>query len=303
MTVQPGPNKYCISRPILGRSTETLITKEDYQRHVQARDLLSRHLEVEQRYDLLVENYLELQASMHSSIVGYAMRMPTAEADFDQFTRPIHRTLFNFLASARAFLDQVRLYTEVSEKPEMSAAISTEYDRRLSFRVMEALRNYAQHLSLPIHSFAFAFEKVKNKDGSVTLVHRIELALKSEELSTNGHFKATILSELQSLGKDEFELSIWLKEYQSSLSSIIARFRRLHEKLFAGSCSLRAIALNDYCVADGNTSEIVAAMELRPNHGGVASQVFLGTRLEDAISVLRNRNRELPAFASFEAHM
>ena len=73
----------------------------------------------------------------------------------------ITRRLSNLLSAARLYVDQIAqdlhdaFGSQHQVSNEIKVKLSTEYDARLGYRVMEAVRNMMQHRSLPIHRLSY----------------------------------------------------------------------------------------------------------------------------------------------------
>lgn len=70
--------------------------------------MLLRSLVIEQRYDILIGNYLELERHIFHCNSEYVVRPSFDPAQFAYATNLIDRSLGNFLSSARSFIDQAK---------------------------------------------------------------------------------------------------------------------------------------------------------------------------------------------------
>lgn len=116
----------------------------------------------------------------------------------DGQARPLSRSLgieanrcfINFLASCRLYLDasQARLtrrYGAGSDVlSEFKAACSHEYDNTFAYRFLYKLRDYAQHIDVPIGSALLNSQVVKGPPERS--VHRVTLALNTRKLLESG---------------------------------------------------------------------------------------------------------------------
>ena len=109
----------------------------------------------------------------------------------------------------------------------MRSALSREYDTYLAYRVLEALRNHAQHAALPIHGITTHSQWHREEEPhsmSVTVWPRIDL----QQLEDDRKFKRGVLKELKSLEK--LELKPMVRQYIESISRVHREFRDATEK-------------------------------------------------------------------------
>jgi hypothetical protein len=108
---------------------------------------------------------------------------------------------------------------------QVKATCSHEYDTRLGYRALEALRNYMQHRGMPIQrmslesSWIAEAHKVRKH-----LRHTVGLYLGVVQLREDGNFKAKILDELAALG-DEHDLKALIRDYVAGLGYVHETFR------------------------------------------------------------------------------
>lgn len=79
----------------------------------------------------------------------------------------------------------------------MKAITSPEYDARLGYRVMEALRNYVQHRGLPLHSITVGGGWIDTEEGR-RRKEKTTLYLNVDTLAEDKDFKKDVLDELRS---------------------------------------------------------------------------------------------------------
>jgi hypothetical protein len=132
------------------------------------------------------------------------------------------------LASARLYLDSLPKHAKrlLPNDPIRLKLIKdepiTQYDSRLSYRVMEALRNYAQHAALPIHGVTTHASRNPNIEPD-TLSFAVLPILDYEQLAQDGNFKKSVLDEIGDLQK--IEMKPMVREYIEGLSAIHSVFR------------------------------------------------------------------------------
>lgn len=103
------------------------------------------------------------------------------------------------LTAATGFRDQSRsAIATISGKPSPDfdahvAALSAEYDARLGYRFMEALRKHAQHRGVSVSGVRFN----RRTDAAGRLLISVEPYVELEDLRASPKFKRSVLGELE----------------------------------------------------------------------------------------------------------
>jgi hypothetical protein len=109
--------------------------------------------------------------------------------------------MWNFLSSARLYLDQVpqdlnSIYGKNSEQTAtFNQCRSKQYDSSFAYRIMEALRNYAQHRGFSVHAMTHSFHRKDINPGSL-LRTKLHLFVNVQRLEDWG-LKKRVLDELK----------------------------------------------------------------------------------------------------------
>lgn len=205
------------------------LTEEQYQSISSARKGLVEVLYVEDKFDLVLQNFAEFEKELLGIATDSIIQSTGTWSKSQAQIQLLNRRLTNVLSSARLYLDQIKHHANslgpagpaVHER--LKTQCSAEYDSRLGYRTMEALRNYAQHRDLPIHrlSIPSGWELVGNEELMVT---RVIPQINTNTLREDGGFKPAILGELEAIG--EFvPLTPFLREYVGGLANIQESFR------------------------------------------------------------------------------
>jgi hypothetical protein len=139
----------------------------------------------------------------------------------------MNRRMVNFLSSARLYLDQVPqdLHT-IDGKTSKQTDIFTEwrrkqYDSSCAYRVLEALRNYAQHCGFPVHAMTLNFKREDTNAGS--LMHAgLQLSVTIQNLKKDQKFKKGVLGELEAKADRQgyVNLTPLVREYVEKICEI-----------------------------------------------------------------------------------
>ena len=199
---------------------------------IQAHTSLSSLLDIEEVWDCLVNNYFDLELDVITVALG---RMISLGQDFSSYhkTRLGHaRRLSNLLSSARSYLDHTPQHlrkiaiSDYDLSADFVCKTREVYDGNFDYRLMEALRNHAQHGGLPLHGTSFQGRRVAGELGS-SLSFKSSASIDIVELRKSAKFKASILAELEGV-TEAIDVISAVRGYMENLSKI-------HESLKAAS--------------------------------------------------------------------
>ncbi len=211
---------YGLARLVIGSAKFVEIDPEEYREITDARNLLLESLFIEQKFDLLIDNYLEFETVLLEIGARELVRGSGDWADFQDQRNHLNRRVVNLLSAARLYLDHTRHHLGNIEsavpgvRSSIEAAMSAQYDECLGYRFMEALRNYVQHRGYPIHGVTYSMSRTDHGSVYVVTPH-IEWA----QLDEDGKFKATVLSELKVLG-EKIDIRPFAREYMERLWNV-----------------------------------------------------------------------------------
>jgi hypothetical protein len=182
------------------------------------------------KFNMLLENYYEHEAHLLNLVLRDSIFSERDYVALQDAVHAVNRRVVNLLSSARLYSDHVAhdlsgLYGSGSEQiRHFRSRQSSEYDSHLAYRTMEAVRNYLQHRSFPIHglSLVWTIESV-GQPGSI-VHHTARPSISAAELRKDGEFKAAVLAELEATGP-KIEVSRMIRQYMSCLSRIHAGVR------------------------------------------------------------------------------
>lgn len=184
---------------------------------------------IEEKFDLLIQNYAEFEQELLSLALREALFRENQYNEFRNRERVLTRRFANLLSSARLYVDQIghalsSLYGRSAQNPDQVAKRrDAESEARLGYRVMEKIRNYVQHRSLPIHPIAYSHvsEEATHLCRTTVIPH-----LAVEELREDPRFDRTILEELTQLPQP-VAVTPLLREYIEGLACVHAFVRSL----------------------------------------------------------------------------
>ncbi len=222
--------RYGITRLILACQQFADLTLEQYVDAKTAKERLVTALSVEEKFNLVLENYAEFEQELLALTTHQLLFQSHDWSSSVGDVQTINRRLANLLSSCRLYIDQIKhdvkaLFASDSHQlEELNQAFSAEYDRYLGYRVLEALRNHVQHRGLPVHVLKYNYARDKRVSRTLVKLTCIP-ALSVNRIKEQGDFKAQVLEELEAHG-DLVDLKPLVREYVASIG-------RVHEGLRA----------------------------------------------------------------------
>jgi len=230
--------RYTITRAVFGLRGDIEITEQEFLATKRAKDNLVLVATVEEKFDVLLENYLEYEQSLLAAALTQLVHPIRERDDFMADRRTITRRLVNLLTAARAYVDQVNhdLCAIDGEsavtRQTLDNALSLEYDRSPAYRAMTEIRKHVQHRSMFLGVVGFPSnwveESPENPIGKLRF--RVVPTLDVRQIEADAKCKASVLSELKAKAAeakadgDEIPLTPLVREYVESLA-------RAHESL------------------------------------------------------------------------
>lgn len=267
--------KYLLRIHAFGKYPEIEIDKDRYVSICTAKETLLNGLEMEEKYEIFVSNYLALEEKILERAVQSMARNPHDYEDFFEVRMEFNIRMVNLLTAARLYKDQLHRHVraivpEVSNiKQEVEDLFSKEYDQNQQFRFMEELRNYVQHKGIPVHWTQHnAYSDGTGPDRQ--LIYSMELASQKEYLREDKKFKKKVLEELP----DKIDLKIATRSYVESMSRVHSAARKFVEKRLEASRSILECARDEY-------------QKIHPEKFiGLSAMSFEGNQIVDSKSIL-----------------
>ena len=216
--------KYILRKADLSDVPEIEISKERYTAYKQSRTILTNCLAIEENYEILISNYLDLEKQILDATLTHMVRGYAGYSDFFDLRLALNIRLVNLLTSARLYVDHLPQHVKEciphtgDAKKLVQSFFKKEHDESYEYRFMDALRNHVQHCGLPIHWTSSDVEWTGlGKDGlqeHYMLEYHLEFAAQKPFLEEDGKFKREVLHE----SPDKIDLKAATRRYIESLS-------------------------------------------------------------------------------------
>ena len=143
--------RYLLRIYALGPHPELEISHEAFEGIKSSKAILNAGLSMEEKYEVLVSNYLEFEKEMLIYSAECMIRNNLNTDAFSKIKMDLNRRLVNIMTAARSYIDQVSrdirsiVPHEIKENDFVKKALSDKYDELFEYRFMESLRNHVQH--------------------------------------------------------------------------------------------------------------------------------------------------------------
>lgn len=259
LAISPDDMTAYLSSGMFASTYKLSISDKQFDEVVKARETLASAFALEESYDLLVGNYVEVEQEVLAATVNNSVRNLYGDDDFFELRSTINRRVINLLTATRLYIDQTPQWLKkCAAQPKVACAeFETRkhfhYDNIFSYRFLEALRNHVQHCGLAVHSVTHGRKWHELQDS-----HELELSLtplaEKSHLCMDSKFKKKILDEMP----EKVVLMHAIREYLECIGDIHTMCRgHVVEHVKASRQTFESL-LSAYAVQDVPNFGIVA---------------------------------------------
>ncbi|MCF5656183.1 hypothetical protein [Pseudomonas poae] len=222
--------KYFLSTSSHELSPKLEISEFEYNKIVNARKTLSAALNIEETYDLVLGNFLDLEKEMLLLTLDkiFDHRFDYKKA-YDVLSS-INRKFTNFVLSAKNYTELIDSMTSKSAnnkegiKATVKAIRAKHYTENSDYRFMEALRNHLSHFGGAVHLILNPDKWLTDeKNQAKNLVFNMCVYALKERLAENEKFKKTVYDELP----EKVDLKKAARSYVGAISNIHEQVRNI----------------------------------------------------------------------------
>ncbi|MBA2501454.1 MAG: hypothetical protein H0V27_01110 [Pyrinomonadaceae bacterium] len=289
--------QYEITKLTFGEHPVIDISREEYDGAKVAKRNLLEVLSIEQKMNLILENYVEFERELLNSSLNSMMFY---HHDWSSSVGEIHlinRRLMNLLATCWLYRDQIRpsfksIYGSDDE-------VMQEHYRRLTadfgYRVGEQLRNHIQHRNLPIRRITHDASRQEDKFGR-RIRHTVALHLDVNRLKEDERFNRSVLKEIEGLG-DSTDVKSLIRQYIESIGRVHLFVRDLLAEDVAAWENTVSQILDRYRGAS-NGEVLSIAVVARNDSGRIAESIQIFEDVIERRRWLTQKNQILTHFSS-----
>lgn len=276
---------YVLQQRTLSPAVTLEIPEARYQELKQARAVLSSALAFEQRYELLIGNFIALELALTQVSLRATVEPQYGYSDAARVIEDANRHFVNLLTVMRGYCDQVQqdfkvLKVTPSFKDMAKDELRQAYGRSSDFRFMDSLRNYVQHKATAVHSCQMDAERESDPS---SWADAMKFYASKDELSADKDFKLRVLDEQPK----KIDLRRSARRAVEEYGAVHISLRRRASGEVSRSRATVEMAIKDYKLAGAETAVGLAARLA----GDVSADVPLLLEWDDVRVQLTEKNR------------
>ena len=289
---------YGLRRMVFGSARIVPIDKSEFLCIKGAISGLNQFVFLEQKFDYVIENYLEFEKHL-LSVTADQMILSGHDVNWFHTQRDVfNRRIMNLLSTGKTYIDTTpqhvaNLFGRNSAEVDSTSSIFSEsYDNRLGYRAMSAMRNFVQHRGLPVHGSNYTAAWVDKKVGR-SLLYTVDPYLHPQELRDGGKFKASVLTELENIGK-KIDLKLLVRDYIEGLAEAHTKIHLLLDSKRSELEMIFDTAVSRYQESTPTEDSIIGLAAIAQDiHGNVIEEVPLVRTLIEYRQSLERKNSGL----------
>lgn len=279
---------------VLGRVPELELDPQALDDARAARGHLREVLAIEERLDIVLGNLLEWEEHLLSTAAADVIY---SEGSWSAWQGKVHltnRRLMNLLSSCTLYIDHLRHSVSTlfgKDSDEYSSVLkwmSEQYDARLGYRSMVALRNFFQHRGWGVHHINRQSWRVGE---TAVWKNSFTPSIQPSYLKEEGGFKASVLEELEAEG-ETVALPALVRDFISGLTEVHTKVRELVAPLVETADDLVSGHVQSYL--DAGAQHVAGLAVVLQEEGRVLDSVSIQRELSERRKELERRNRRLP---------
>ncbi|KTD62387.1 hypothetical protein [Legionella shakespearei] len=184
-----------------------------------AKEYLQNALAFERNFEFLIFNYIEYEFTIAKISIKDMANITFDRALFNKYITEINVRLLNLFSTFKAYRDKSPSLVNklCKDKKLFDDLCSSKYDNFFSFRLIDLLRNHAQHNDNPMSLLTLGGEwRGEYQTTQANSEHYTNPIVDTEILRKNKKIKKNILPSPD----DKFHLTFCIKQYIECLSSV-----------------------------------------------------------------------------------
>jgi len=284
---------YFLKINAIGNYPKLSISLEDYNSIIRAQLILSAALSIEEKYDLTLSNFLDLEKELLVLTVDRMARVELGYENFYQIRSVLNRKLSNFILSGKMYTEQIAsdavecLEDGKGVQQIISELRSEQYDSSIEYRTMEALRNHLAHSGMVVHKVSLPSHWTPHESKKLRrLEFNIDIFAEKKILAENSRFKRKVLAELP----EYFDLKKGARSYMASISVLQDATRKFSEEDISRSRAVIEHFINLYSNFNQGESFALGAFCESSNPTEKAKPITLMLDWDDVRRTLKEKN-------------
>lgn len=226
-------HRYYIKGLTTADQVELALDEKEWLRLITRKIFADHFSSIEQKYNLLIENYISFEKSLLTHTVDYQIRRYDLKHDFKFGTVPIQCKILNLILSISLFYDQTnkRHLKGLKDTNDDIATLINQFNREKSsnndLKFLINLRNYSAHKDIPIDSFTYANKWEREDDRELDrLGHVLIPTISINKLRSDKNFNKTVLSNVNSNQKGQIDLRTPIRKVIALFSKFMVELRK-----------------------------------------------------------------------------
>lgn len=283
--------KYLVTILTTGNNQELVIDKSKFEELKKAKECLSAILAFEEKYELLLSNYMELEKECLLISTDNMINQEIGYKHFFDIRLLFNQRVVNLLTTSRLYIDQLSQHIKACNLDiGIKSFFSYEYDNNFEYRFMEALRNYVQHRGLAVHLTTLVSNWTSlGDDGEMQFKTRIYT--KKDEVEKDRVFKKSVAEEMP----DKVDIIYASRCYIESVSKVHCKIRKILSNITTDSRKIIEDTVNEYENINNGKSVGLSAIYLENNgkHDEILDKFDITLEWDNIRVVLEKKNKSL----------
>lgn len=218
-------SRYFVGEKILNpRGAPIEISKNEFERIYKSKNIVTGLMSFELKFNILFECYRRLEIEMFEMAFDLTIKDDFSRQISSEIVINLNQNLLSFLTAVRAYHDQRPQDLAAFSTPESpwaekaNGVFHSIFNLIFEYRVMEAVRNHAQHHRLPIERFYTGASRDKTEKSISELRYTIDPEINLIELAKNNKLNKRTREEISELGVEWMDIKLALRRYVSGLA-------------------------------------------------------------------------------------
>jgi len=286
----------------LGEANHIPISRGRYDKLAESREIIQKALQLEQTLGIVIENFIEFEEALLEVSLREAYVLNDDSEKMMVNRIRFNRLLMNLLASADAYLDHTSInlapifkVEDESAKLWHEARKSIHHDS-FSYRVMDALRNHALHVALPIQKVTyFSRWVIVDKAEEKQMLHFVMPKLDLDELEKDPKFKTQVLAELKKY-ENPLDVAKLARGYVAELGRLHEQLRLLWSQPLGAAFAAHKSAEEEFYAIYPSESRAGLVASIDTSETQYGSVVHIANEAADLFDYLASRHRLFDTF-------
>ncbi len=282
---------------VLNRTPNVRITKQIYDSVKPAKQGIQEIISIEEKFDLMMENYVELETTLLSLGMSHLAFSTFEYNEMLSSRNLISRRIVNLLSSAILYRDAFPQHVNNvfgarhDAAKQLSSALKDATSLPMPYRMMEAIRNYVQHQELPIEGIVFDGHKEMDEATRTTKrwAYRVIPKLNATEVSRRRDLSADVRTALAAAGSSIDPTQI-IREAIEHIGTVHENFRKaIKQQEEEWDSHLRSL-LSKYIKRDKEKRSYGVAVGFLHSNGTISDEEYIVQDVLDYRKFLRTKN-------------